>query len=331
MRIMKVQELRQLLSTSDRGNLEKAFVETYKALRKGQKEEIDLVLTGILQGKAVEKKTVEEAVSFEILEQQITVFLENAYAQNYFAPNRIIPKSQRPKWRFMVKNYIKELEKVPLESGDYPKAVKLLTDLYKLICYACNYYLFSTEDPFRSIGWEQSDFFGLLVRKTFAPGYSREDISGLLLMAVTGGLSRESLHIEQEMVLLGELKTSDVKYMAMEEAEKLADERMQQLAGLKKYDDRRYSLEEAVNELCAMVLLLSVRLAEPEKGIEYYFRYSIESNKEITLYRALRLMEWMDEDELWIKVYEYGLKKKIKPRDRLQAVYKERKKSVDGR
>lgn len=322
---MKVQELRQLLSASDRENLEKALVETYKQLRKGQKEEFDSLLTDILQGKTVEKKAVEEAVPFEELERQITEFLENAYAQNYFAPNRVIPKSQRPKWRFMVKNYIKELERISSESDYYSRSVKLLTDLYKLICQACNYYLFSTDDPFRSIGWEQQDFFGLLVRKTFAAGYSQEDISSLLLLAATGGLSRESLHIQQELVLLGELKTSDVKCIALEEARKLVDERIQKLTALKKYDDRKYSLEDAVNELCATVLLLSVRLAEPEEGIKYYFQYSRERDKEITLYCALRLMDWTGEDELWIKIYEYGLKKKIEPRDRLKAEYKERK------
>lgn len=237
---MKVQELRQLLSASDRENLEKALVETYKQLRKGQKEEFDSLLTDILQGKTVEKKAVEEAVPFEELERQITEFLENAYAQNYFAPNRVIPKSQRPKWRFMVKNYIKELERVSSESDYYSRSVKLLTDLYKLICQACNYYLFSTDDPFRSIGWEQQDFFGLLVGKTFAAGYSQEDISSLLLLAATGGLSRESLHIQQELVLLGELKTSDVKCIALEEARKLVDERIQKLTELKaEYKERK--------------------------------------------------------------------------------------------
>lgn len=137
---------------------EKIWNETYKQLRKGQKEDFDSLLTDILQGKTVEKKAVEEAVPFEELERQVTEFLENAYAQNYFAPNRVIPKSQRPKWRFMVKNYIKELERVSSESDYYSRSVKLLTDLYKLICQACNYYLFSTDDPFRSIGWEQQDF-----------------------------------------------------------------------------------------------------------------------------------------------------------------------------
>lgn len=322
---MKVQELRQLLGASEREHLEKAFVECYKQLRKGQKEEMDAVLTDILRGKAVEQKKAEGSVSFEELEQQIVIFLDNAYAQNYFAPNRIIPKSQRPKWRFLVKNFIRELEKIPPESENYQKSVKLLADLYRLMCAACNTYLFSTEDPFRSIGWKQPDLFALLVKKTFAAGYAREGISGLLLCAATGGLSGESLHIQQEMALLGGLKTSDVRYMAMEEAKKLVEERTGQLASLKKYDNREYYLREAINELCGMILMIAVELAEPEEGIEYYFKYSREKNREIVLYRALDIVDWMKEDDLWLKVYEYGIKVKIKPRDYLQAEYEKRK------
>ena len=322
---MKVQELRQLLSASDREHLEKAFVESYKQLRKGQKEEIDPLIADILEGKDVDKKKTGSTLNFAELEGQIITFTENAYAQNYFAPNRMIPKSQRPKWRFMVKTFIKELEKIPPESEDYLKAVKLLTDLYHLICDACNYYLFSTEDAFRSIGWGQPKLFELLAKKTFAAGYSRENISSLLLCAATGGLSRESLHIQQELVLLGELKTSDVKYIAIEEAKRLIEGRTDKLAGLGKYDNKQYDLEEAVNELCGMVLMISIALAEPEEGVEYYFKHCRNYNKEITLYCALDLIDWMDEEELWIKVYEYGVKKKINPRDYLRTQYEERK------
>lgn len=325
---MKVQELRQLASASDREHLEKALVECYKLIRKAQKEEFDPVITGILEGKEVEKK-IEGAVSFEELEQQIPVFLQNAYAQNYFAPNRVIPKNQRPKWRFMVKNYIKVLEKIAPESENYPKAVKMLTDLYCLICDACNYYLFSTDDPFRSIGWEQPDLFALVVKKTFAAGYSRESISHLLLKATTGGVSRECLKIQQELVLLGGLRTSDVKYMAIEEAQKLIGEREGKLAGLKKYDDRRYGLQSAIDELCIMILIISIDLAEPETGVEYFFEHVKDRDREITLYRALNVVEWMEDDDLWIEVYKYGLMKKIDPRDSLKAMYNEKKRQKE--
>lgn len=322
---MKVSELRQLLKAADREGLEKAFVENYKLLRKAQKEEMDVVLSAILKGEAAEKKEENTSADFEKLEQQIRVFLENAYAQNYYAPNRIVPKSQRPKWRFMVKNFIKELGQISPENEHYPRAVKLLTDLYRMICYACNYYLFSTEDAFRSIGWEQPEFFDLVVRKTFAAGYSRENVSSLLVLAATGGLSRDSLHIEQETVFLNCLKTSDVKYIAIEEAQKLIEDKEEKLSRLKKYDNGIYETEDAVNELCNMILMLAVSLAEPQKGVDYYFKHAKHVTKEITLYCILDVIDLMNEDELWIKVYECGMKEKIKPRDSLQREYAKRK------
>lgn len=107
---MKIPDLRKLLNTSKREDLEKAFVESYKQLRKAQKEEIDPVLIDILEGNAVEQKRTAVTTDFGELEKQIEIFIKNAYAQNYFAPNRIIPKAQRPKWRFLVKGYIKELQ-----------------------------------------------------------------------------------------------------------------------------------------------------------------------------------------------------------------------------
>lgn len=321
---MKVQELKNLMSASDREHLEKAFAESYKKLRKAQKEEIDPLLTAILEGKTIDKKKTEVRMDFGQLEQEIIDFIENAYAQNYFAPNRIIPKSQRSKWRFMVKNFIKELDKIPLESEEYPRAVKLLTDLYRLLCEACKVYLFSTDDPFRSIGWEQPDLFEMVVKKTFAPGYTREDISRLLQYAATGGLSTESLYVIQEAVLLGELKTNDVKNIAVEEAMKLVEDRAGKLAIAKNYNSK-YVLENAVNELCGMILMLRIGLGETKEGVEYYFKNSKEYDKPAMLHGALERIDLLDDDALWIKVYEYGVKKKIKPWEDLKQEYDERK------
>ena len=222
---MKIQELRNMVKEADRELLEKAFIECYKQIKKSQKEEVDQIIQDVLAGKEKKAPKKNESMDFQELESQITEFLANAYAQNYFVPNRVIPKSQRPKWRFMCKNYIKELGKIPIENENFAQSAKLMTDIYHLLCSACNYYLFSTDDPFRSVGWEQSDLFRLVVKKNFDLGYSRERIGELLLDAASGGLSRESLHIFQEIVLLSELKTSDVKYMAIEEAQKLVEER----------------------------------------------------------------------------------------------------------
>ena len=92
--------------------LEKAFAESYKQFTKRQKEEVDLLIRDIFEGKEISKAVKQRVVNFDALELEITIFLQNACAQNYFAPNRTIPKNQRLKWRFLVKNYIKELMKI---------------------------------------------------------------------------------------------------------------------------------------------------------------------------------------------------------------------------
>ena len=63
-----------------------------------------------------------------------------------------------------------------------------------------------------------------------------------------------------------ELKTSDVKYMVIEEAKKLVETQEVKLSGLGKYDGKRYYLETAINELCNMILITSIDLAEPEEA-----------------------------------------------------------------
>ena len=188
---MKVQELRQMLGSAERSRVEKAFVESYKQLKKYQKEEADILIRDILSGQSEKSGVKKEKQSFAELEAQIETFLENAKAGNYYAPNRVIPKSQRPKWRFLVKGYIKELGKIVPDSEHYERATVLLREIYALLCEACNYYLFSTEDAFRSVGWRQDELFHLLVSKTFGSGFSKDNVAEMTVMACTGGLSRQ--------------------------------------------------------------------------------------------------------------------------------------------
>ena len=322
---MKVQELKELLKAADREFLEKAFVESYKHFTKYQKEEADQIIKDILSGINPNKTKKKAEIPFESLKQEITEFIENARAQNYLFPNRIIPKNQRPKWRFLVKNFLKELQKVSQENENYGESVNLLVELYRLVSDACSYDFFSTDDAFRSIGWEQEDFFRLVAIRVLGMGYTRENISRLILYASTGGLSAESVHADQQIVLLSELKTTDAKYIALEETKKLIDENAEKLNGLKKYDTQKYFLEDTINNFCDMVLMIHIVLAELEEGISYYFKVNKEREKEIILYKALRLAEWLDEDDSWLQIYEYGIKKKIKPRDYLVRGYQERK------
>lgn len=199
---MKVQELRDLIKKADRELLEKAFAEAYKQFTKRQKEEVDQLINNILEGKDEKNTKKNESIDFNVLEGEINQFLSNAYAQNYLVPNKIISKRERPKWRFIVKKYIKELEKISMEDENFSRAAKLLTDIYHLLCEACNYYLFSTDDPFRSVGWNQPDLFQIVVKKNFALGCSREKMAALLLDADCNRIGRNCV---RHRILLSKL------------------------------------------------------------------------------------------------------------------------------
>ena len=82
---MKVQELRQMLGSAERSRVEKAFVESYKQLKKYQKEEADILIRDILSGQSEKSGVKKEKQSFAELEAQIETFLENAKAGNYYA------------------------------------------------------------------------------------------------------------------------------------------------------------------------------------------------------------------------------------------------------
>lgn len=320
---MKIQEFRDLLKEADRERLEKAFAECYKQFPKAKKEEIDLLVQDILSGGDVKKSRGTGTVKFENLEGQIALFVENAYAQNYFAPNRFVPKNQRSKWRFLVMNFIKELDKIPPENPYFERAVQCLWDLYDVLCEGCNIYLFSTDDPFASVRWGQPELYHLLVKKTFQLGYSRENVREAISRSSGGGLSRTSLYIMNQMALLSELKTSDVKYMAMEEAKKLIEGEEKPSARESYYSSDPYFQTEKRNNLCGLVLLISISLAETEKGIKYYFSKCRERDKEIVLFCALDCAEWMDDERAWIDIYRFGLTKRIKPRESLRERYEE--------
>ncbi len=179
-----------------------------------------------------------------------------------------------------------------------------------------------SSNPFRSIGWAQDDLFSVLAKKILTQGYSGENISSLITAASTGGISPDSLHIEQQFALNAQLKTTDSKYIAIEEAKKLVTAELPKLTPLKKYDSKRYSIKENINHFCAMILILSISLAEPEDAIEYFYKHSQERDLEIMLYEMLDIAALMRENEIWLKIYRDGIKRKIKPRDYLKKEYK---------
>ncbi len=87
---IKVQEPKKFLSKAGKEVADKAFVETDKGLIKSKKEKQDAVIIGILEGKEGKGMPQTVTVDFAAPDRGSRYFLENAYAQNDYVPNKII-------------------------------------------------------------------------------------------------------------------------------------------------------------------------------------------------------------------------------------------------
>ncbi len=325
---MKIAELRKLLENTNEDLLKKTIVEVYKLVPSAKKSDADNIIADVLNGNTTKKVKKDNGTSFAELSDEINTFLENVYEQNYFVPNRAVPKKDRPKWRFLVKRYVKELDKITLDNEHYDEACNLLVKLYAMMCHACNYYLFATRDPFQSVGIEQFAFYSLVVNKVLSKSYCENNITTLLILAATSGLSMNSLSSDQESYLISSLDKSDYLYMAVKIAKEKIVELKEKLKALPQYSNNRYFIENDINNYCDFILMAEIKLQEYDDAIAYYFNNSEDFDKEVTLYKALDIVDWFAEDDkLWLEYYNYGLKKKIKPRDQLKDEYKQKAKN----
>ena len=103
-------------------------------LPKSKKEsEADQLIENIISGKAITQasnKKKAPVIEFSGLKYQIELFLEYVDNGYYFAPNRVVPKAQRSKWRFEVKNFIKMINEIPADGEHGAESALLLTGDY---------------------------------------------------------------------------------------------------------------------------------------------------------------------------------------------------------
>lgn len=327
---MTIPELREILKQCKEDEIKFLAVELYKVIPKKLKEEkeIDQMIKDIVAGERNKKsiKQDNKKINAEELRGEIELFLENAYAQNYFAPNRFIPKKERPKWRFKVKAYIKDLSRIPNEGEDGKLAAQLLEKLYKMLCYGCRYYIFNTEDTFYSIGMEQEELLDLVIKKNFENGIDRESISRMISIATGVGVSSNTLCSSLLVVLVSNLKTTDSRKIAIEEARAQSGRLEQEWNSLSQKTSSwsrmdSYERKEKIEHLTELIFRLSVNLCEYDEGIDYYKKHIQDSNSEVDLYCLLQLLFEYNLRDYWMREYEAAVKKKVEPKESLKRVY----------
>ncbi len=326
---MKIQEVKDLLKKYSKEELQIIITELYKAIPKKIKEEknLDAIIEEVnqfIKKDKVEKKR-EDGVEINELTSEIQLFIENAYNQYYFIPNRVVPKKERPKWRFKVKGYFKTLEAY-FGSENEERIIEMMKSLYEMLSYGCGYALFSTDNPFASVGLPQIELFDKVIAKRFSAGINQESIRFAIELMINSELDRETLYSDLMLEIIKHLKTTDSKEMAIRECrlqiKKIKSEKLPEKRAYYEHDLLRYRKQRKINNLVEISYRCCMVMCEFEEAIQYFKDDYIENDREIKLYVLLRLMFEYDLKECWHKEYEKALEEGINPRQGLQNMYK---------
>lgn len=316
---MVVADLKEALKKYEADELRKIIVDMYKAMPKSLKEEknIDLLIEDHVSygnmGKA--KKQKAEVANISDLKEQIDLFIEHAYKQYYFAPNNVIHKNERPKWRFKVKAFIKDLQTIPYEGEDGEIATRLLLDLYIMLCYGTGYYIFNTDDPFSSVGIEQEELLVIILKRILSGGVSEKSVYAAIKATVDIRIGSFCIYTLKDCLI-----TPDAKAIAIEQSKKIFKE--YSVAVTQSRDSVvSYVRKDRLNALAKLTALLHLDLCENDEAVNYFNENYKEYDPEVSLYIFLNILERYGLADLWVKVYEKAVSKKIKPRDSLKNEY----------
>lgn len=329
---MKIKDLKKEIEDCSGDQLKAIIAEMYKAIPKSAKEEngIDAI---ILNRGVVQKQPKSSSLpDMDAIRSEMEEFVSNAYNQFYYVPNSVVPKSKRSKWRFTARRLFKELTQIGGEADHASEAAELLQRLYKMLCYSCDYVLFSAYDPFESVGISQSDFFHALLtakRKVETP---RDFVRNSILLVLNNSLNRYTLYEGLLEIVVSFLDTTDLKETAVEICDAIRNEVIHHKSDdQKKHSDHLtdYQTNERLQNLATMGWMCFMALGMPNDAVRYFRNHYSEENPEITLYVLLRMIEHYHEWHLWLKTYQEAVGSGIHPREELQRLSKEIQQKID--
>jgi len=318
---MKISELRALLDRTATEDMKRFVVELYRALPKKTREclAIDELLKNPATSRADAKRTkaLAQSVNIDDVAAELEQFLIDAYAQNYFAPNRFVPKSERPKWRFKVKRFFKEINAAVVEPGSTEKASDLLEKLYQVLCYACDTVIFSGDDPFQSTGITQTAFLdAVLALKAEHLELDKFICHGLNLV-ISSRLNRYTLGSNLVHVLVDRLRTPESLELAIERATQLSARARSAPDG-----KQGYYRSDPLNRLAEFGLLANVKLSDYDKAIDFFNANYSRRDPEVTLFVLLNWLRALKREDLWQREFERAVQAGVQPRDSLSSAYR---------
>jgi hypothetical protein len=322
---MLVSELKNLIKSYGTDDLQRVILELYKAMPKQLRESkgIDQLLEqGPDNYKHAKRTQIDKpTVDIDGLKDSVEIFLDNAWQQNYMAPNRSVAKKDRPKWRFIVLDFFKKLQAVPADSDDGRIATDLMVRLYQMLCHACSYYLFRTNDPFHSVGIVQTETLDIIVQRILLGGITPARISQVIELVIDGQVDRETVSEQLIETALNQFKTPDLRELALAEASRIIEKHGEKRLPRQADFMARYAWDKKHNLLVLVIYSLLMRQSETDKAIQYFNTNYREDNKEILLYVLLLSLRDWDLKDHWLREFDLAVKHGVKPRPYLRQMH----------
>ncbi len=320
---MKIQELKEAIKSHKREELEFIISELYKAIPKAKKEDaqIDEIIKKPIKETAA-KSDKKTGRTIKAIKADVDNFIFNAKEQNYLGPNRAIPKAQRSKWRFLVKNLYKEILVAEKNGESTVECASVMKDLYECLTYSCHYICFTAYDTFESVGIDQDDFFEQII-KYYRDAVDIADFINISIrLIIDNPLNRYTLYSSLMTIFFNYCQTPAMKEMVISTAKdilvKVKNEPEKKDAffmSSTRTNEMSYEKREKVNNLVEIIFRAHCYLYEFSIGAAFAQSNLIERDKEITLYIVVRILFGFNNHEQILKEIESNMS--IKPRESL--------------
>lgn len=315
---MKIPELKLQIQNYSSEELQLLVIGLYKAIPKSIKEDngIDEFLKNPAAHGGKKPKKSDAVRPIDEIEEEVNAFVDAAGDGFYFIPNRIIPKNERPKWRFIVKRLYKELSLAATEPASARQAAASLEQLYRLLCKGCDIILFSAYDVFESVGIEQYDFFVRVLELHRSTLPQHDFLEKAVTLLVDNSLNRYTLSSDLMRGIIPFLSTPDLKYLAIEAAGRMHRDVPEPKS---KITQRRedYAWARRENILCEFVCRCYFELAEYDNALEYFARKYRRQQDEVKVFVLVRLLVEYNQGERIVRVIADAEKKGVNPRESL--------------
>ncbi|MEA4884416.1 MAG: hypothetical protein VB144_12340 [Clostridia bacterium] len=316
---MRIAEIRAAVRGYSKEQLELLVVELYRAMPKSLRDSRSI--DAIVQNPDAQevrriKSSSQPSLDFDDVAYEARTFIDYAKRQYYFAPNSYVLKKDRPKWRFIAKRLYRSLVQCAAEAENLEPATNLIEELYLVLCEGCRTVLFSSEDPFGSVGISQGEFFRQLL--TLRNRYMDKDtfVQKAVALVIDGMTSRWSSRTDLVLTVLDFLTIPDLKFRAIKSAQELGAKQLSEYSKARR-SDKQYHFQRTINALAELALHCYAQLGELEEGIKYFSGHYVD-NDEMKLYVMVTILhDHYNQTDLLLDQIVRAMANGVRPRSSL--------------